>query len=75
MHVGVTISTLLSLCVQIQEIFGNVGVLMTSETLEAIYRHVATEHPKGHVSVESFRNALDEVQAALIAKGQHPMAV
>merc|ERR1712087_844220 len=52
---------------EIQEIFSSIGVLMTGETLETIYRNVAAEHPKGHVSVESFRGALDEVQAAKIA--------
>ena len=67
--------TLSPFCVQIKEIFGNVGVRMTGETLETVYRHVAAEHPKGHVSVESFRNALDEVQAAMIVSGEHPLAV
>ncbi|KAK7111234.1 EF-hand domain-containing family member B-like [Littorina saxatilis] len=60
---------------EIQDIYGSIGVLMTGETLEAIYRSVASQHPKGHVSVESFRNALDEVQAAQIAMNDHPMAV
>lgn len=48
---------------------------MTGETLETVYRSVASAHPKGHVSVESFRNALDEIQASMILSGEHPMAV
>ena len=63
------------LWLQIKEIFGNVGVLMTGETLETIYRQVAAEHPKGHVSVEAFRHALDEVMASQIMTREHPMAV
>ena len=66
---------IVTICVQIKEIFGNIGVLMTGETLETVYRSVASAHPKGHVSVESFRNALDEIQASMILSGEHPMAV
>lgn len=60
---------------EIKDIFANIGVLMTGETLETLYRQVASEHPKGHVSVESFRSALDEILAAQVQSGQHPMAV
>jgi len=60
---------------EIQEIFSSIGVLMTGETLESIYRSIAEQHPKGHVSVESFRNALDQVQAAQVEAKAHPMAV
>lgn len=63
------------LIVQIKDIFGNIGVLMTGETLETLYKQVASEHPKGHVSVESFRNILDEILAAKVQAGDHPMAV
>ena len=48
---------------------------MTGETLENIYRHVAKQHPKGHVSVESFRNALDEINEVMVKTGSHPLAV
>ncbi|KAL8617479.1 hypothetical protein ACOMHN_048117 [Nucella lapillus] len=59
---------------EIREIFCSVGVQMTGETLETIYRQVAAEHPKGHVSVEAFRHAFDEIQAGLVATMEHPMA-
>lgn len=60
---------------EIMEIYSNIGVRMTGETFDQIFRHVALQHPKGHVSVESFRNALDEVQASLVASGAHPLSV
>ncbi|KAK7507423.1 hypothetical protein BaRGS_00001358 [Batillaria attramentaria] len=60
---------------EIKEIFSNTGVLMTGETLEKLYQQVASEHPKGHVSVESFRNILDELVAAQVKTGEHPLAV
>jgi hypothetical protein len=63
------------LFLQIKDIFSNIGVQMTGETLEHIYTTIAKGHPKGHVSVESFRNALDEEQARLVALRQHPMII
>ena len=36
---------------------------MTLDSFDSIYALASQRHPKGHVSVESFRNILDEVQA------------
>lgn len=60
---------------EIHEIFTNIGVLMTGDTLESLYRKASSEHPKGHVSVEAFRNVMDEILAQQVKSGEHPMAV
>ncbi|XP_076458604.1 EF-hand domain-containing family member B-like [Babylonia areolata] len=60
---------------ELKDIFSRVGVQMTDEVFDSIYRRVSSEHPQGHVSVESFRAALDDLQASSIATGQHPLAV
>lgn len=49
---------------EIREIFTNTGVKMTLDTFDTIYNQAAQRHPKGEVSVESFRGVLDEIQAA-----------
>lgn len=48
---------------------------MTGENFEELYNTAAAQHPKGHVSVESFRGVLDEIQAQKIATKEHPLAV
>ncbi|KAL3855117.1 hypothetical protein ACJMK2_014346 [Sinanodonta woodiana] len=60
---------------EIKEIFTSIGVQMTGQTMEDLYRAAAAKHPKGHVSVESFRNILDEIQAVQVAEKTHPLAV
>lgn len=48
---------------------------MTGETFENFYDIAAKKHPKGFVSVESFRNVLDELEATKVEIGQHALAV
>lgn len=48
---------------------------MTGETFENFYDEAAKKHPKGFVSVESFRNVLDERQALAVNSGAHAFAV
>ena len=48
---------------------------MTGQSLEDIYDAAARRHPKGFVSVESFRNILDELQANEVECGKHPLAL
>ena len=36
---------------------------MTLDTFDRAYNLAASLHPKGHVSVETFRNVLDSAQA------------
>ena len=48
---------------------------MTGEQMENAYRLAAANHPKGHVSVEAFRNVLDEIQVEQIRAGVHPMSL
>ncbi|XP_064646873.1 EF-hand domain-containing family member B-like [Lineus longissimus] len=48
---------------EIKSIFTNIGVCMTGQTFEEIWAVAASRHPKGEVSVESFRNVLDMCQA------------
>lgn len=48
---------------------------MTGETLENFYDMAAKKHPKGYVSVESFRGILDEEMATKVKIGQHALAV
>ncbi|XP_013406172.1 EF-hand domain-containing family member B-like [Lingula anatina] len=49
---------------EIKEIFTNIGVKMTLDTFDDLWKMASQRHPKGHVSVESFRGVLDEIQAA-----------
>ena len=60
---------------QIRKIFETVGVQMTGETFENFYKAAADKHPKGHVSVESFRNVMDELQAYAVETKKHPLTV
>lgn len=48
---------------ELQEIFSNIGLQMDGATFERLYDNAANRHPRGHVSVESFRHVLDESQA------------
>ncbi|CAL1536314.1 unnamed protein product [Lymnaea stagnalis] len=60
---------------EIKSIFTNIGVRMTGEDMDKAYKMAAQGHPKGHVSVESFRNLLDDIQVQQIKAGVHPMAL
>jgi hypothetical protein len=60
---------------QIRQIFTNTGVKMTGETFENLFNFAAKKHPKGFVSVESFRSVLDDLEAAKIEIGEHALAV
>ncbi|KAK6165768.1 hypothetical protein SNE40_022627 [Patella caerulea] len=60
---------------EIKSIFENIGVRMTGQTYEDVYNMAASRHPKGHVSVESFRNILDELQESQLQSGNHPLAI
>ncbi|XP_041374542.1 EF-hand domain-containing family member B-like [Gigantopelta aegis] len=60
---------------EIKEIMENIGVYMTGETLHKLYKYTAENHPKGDVSVESFRTTLDQLDARDIVTGKHKMAV
>lgn len=60
---------------QIRTIFTNIGVKMTGEEMETAFKMASDCHPKGHVSVEGFRNVLDEIQVQRIKAGEHPMSL
>ncbi|CAG5126009.1 unnamed protein product, partial [Candidula unifasciata] len=60
---------------EIWSIFTNIGVRMTGEEMEKAYKKAASSHPKGFVSVESFKNVLDDVQVSQIRAGIHPVAL
>ncbi|XP_020376327.2 EF-hand domain-containing family member B [Rhincodon typus] len=49
---------------EIKRLFCKVGVNMSNETFEEVWKRAAMKHPKGEVSVETFRNVLDEIQIA-----------
>ncbi|KAL8601471.1 hypothetical protein ACOMHN_000413 [Nucella lapillus] len=59
---------------ELRDIFSNVGVEMNEDTMDAVYSRVSAEHPQGHVSVETFRHALDDIQCGQIRAGNHPLA-
>lgn len=48
---------------QIREIFLNIGLQLDYDTFDRLYDVAASRHPRGLVSVESFRGVLDEAQA------------
>jgi len=60
---------------EIKAIFTSVGVKMTGQTFEDLYDAASKSHPKGFVSVESFRNVLDELGAYKVETKEHPLAV
>ncbi|XP_071100743.1 EF-hand domain-containing family member B-like [Haliotis cracherodii] len=60
---------------EVRDVFTQVGVHMPGETFESVWRCAADRHPKGHVSLEAFRNVLDDIQAEDIKFENHPMAV
>lgn len=60
---------------ELKTIFANIGVQMTGEMFEQVYNTAAKQHLKGHVSVESFRGVLDDIQAHQVTTGKHPMAL
>lgn len=57
---------------QIQDIFVNIGVQMTIEDFDNLYKIAASRHPNGEVSVESFRSVLDDAQTQSYVKSQGP---
>ena len=53
---------------QIKQIFTNVGVDMDNDSFQQMWNLAASKSDNGQVSVESFRNVLDEVQTQKIAE-------
>lgn len=53
---------------EIRKVFANIGMNMDYSMFDNLYGIAAARHPKGLVSVESFRNVLDECQAAVVQK-------
>ncbi|XP_078092130.1 EF-hand domain-containing family member B isoform X2 [Mustelus asterias] len=49
---------------EIKKLFCKIGVDMSNDTFEEIWKQAATKDPKGEVSVETFRDVLDEIQTA-----------
>ena len=72
---GKGVKSSISILFQIRTIFTAIGVKMTGQTFEDFYDAAAKRHPKGFVSVESFRNVLDELQVGKVESRQHPLAV
>lgn len=52
---------------QIKGIFSDIGVEMDSDTFQKMWEVASTRSDGGQVSVESFKNVLDEVQAMQLA--------
>lgn len=48
---------------QIAEIFRNVGVSISEETLDEAWKLAATRHPAGQVCVQLFQDVLQEIKA------------
>ncbi|OCT75848.1 hypothetical protein XELAEV_18031035mg [Xenopus laevis] len=48
---------------EIAQILHNIGVTVSSEDFEELWKKAAKEHPKGEVSVESIRYVLDGMEA------------
>ncbi|XP_072249322.1 EF-hand domain-containing family member B [Leuresthes tenuis] len=48
---------------EIKEIFGNVGVGISDETLEEAWKLASTKRPNGEVCVQVFRDVLEEMKA------------
>lgn len=46
---------------------------MTLQQFDEIYDEAARRHPKGTVSVESFRSILDEIRASEVAETEHQL--
>lgn len=55
---------------EIRRIFDGIGVEMTTDAFEKIWKEASTRHPAGLVSVESFRGIMDEVNAQKLAQTQ-----
>ncbi|XP_074654131.1 EF-hand domain-containing family member B-like [Tubulanus polymorphus] len=51
---------------EMKYIFTNIGVRMTGEVFDQLWKTAEKRHPKGYVSVELFRNVLDELQASQV---------
>ncbi|XP_051872578.1 EF-hand domain-containing family member B [Pristis pectinata] len=49
---------------EIKQIFCKAGVDMPRETFEEVWQRAAKKHSKGEVSVETFREVLDEIQTS-----------
>ena len=58
---------------EIWGIFTNIGVEMKQELFDEVCNIAASSHPKGLVSVESFRNVLDQMQGAEVQKANAQM--
>lgn len=55
---------------QLQEIFGNIGVTMNCETFNRLYDIAEKESSHGEVSVESFRRLLDQCHEKIVDKNR-----
>ena len=64
-------STKISIFLQVREVFSNIGAHMTLQNFDDIYDEAAKRHPKGLVSVESFRSVLDEIRANEVNETEH----
>ena len=53
---------------QIRRIFTDIGIETDYDSFDKMYSLAASRHPQRHVSVESFRNVLDEFQAEQLQK-------
>jgi hypothetical protein len=61
-------NTLISVNVQLQEIFANIGVEMDCASFDKLYEVASQQSPHGEVSVESFRGVLDQAQEVAFLK-------
>ncbi|KAM4705134.1 EF-hand domain-containing family member B [Rhinophrynus dorsalis] len=52
---------------EISQILHNTGITISPETFEQLWERASKSHPKGEVSVESIRGALDEMEAPKFA--------
>lgn len=48
---------------QIREVFDNIGVNLSDELFQMLWKEAASRDPKGQVSVEAFRSVMEELQA------------
>jgi len=58
---------------KLREILDNIGVKMLCETFDRLYDIAATQSPKGHVSVDSFRGVMEQVQEEAVDKYKHKL--
>ncbi|XP_031556686.1 EF-hand domain-containing family member B-like [Actinia tenebrosa] len=55
---------------EMRRIIDGIGVEMNPETFEKIWEAAATQGPQGQVSVESFRNVMDQLTATKVMESQ-----